>query len=208
MLIRAGVAFFRFALVARCLHGFLIALLISLALPALAADGTGTEVPLIIGNRTIHVFRAALRDISERSHLNEALDRGGEGWTSVVPYGDGVIVQLDGQPMFTVAEGDARKALGETPDVLANRASRELQTALSDFYVEYRLVVRVGAESSSVRPRVLGELHAAIQDVFNKYGVQIMWPHYLGDPDTAKLVPVANWHAVPAKAPPGIDQAL
>ena len=30
-----------------------------------------------------------------------------------------------------------------------------------------------------------------IQDVFNEHGVQIMSPHYLGDPAAAKVVPKA-----------------
>ncbi len=74
-----------------------------------------------------------------------------------------------------------------------------LQTALSDFYVEYRLVVQVGPESAAVRPRVLGDLNAAIQDVFNRHGVQIMSPHYRGDPDVPKIVPESGWRPVPAR---------
>ena len=60
------------------------------------------------------------------------------------------------------------------------------QTALSDFYVEYRLVCQ--AVPSEPRPRavVLSALHANIQDVFNEHGVQIMSPHYLGDPADAE----------------------
>jgi hypothetical protein len=62
------------------------------------------------------------------------------------------------------------------------------------------------------RPRaeVLSALHANIQDVFNENGVQIMSPHYLGDPDDAKVVPPSRWApplaptgAVPASAPGG-----
>jgi small-conductance mechanosensitive channel len=73
-----------------------------------------------------------------------------------------------------------------------------LQTELSDFYVGYRLVAEVGAEAAAVRPKVLSELNAAIQDVFNKYGVQIMSPHYRGDPDQPKVVPESQWHEHPA----------
>ncbi len=29
-------------------------------------------------------------------------------------------------------------------------------------------------------------LHANIQDVFNRYGVQIMSPHYMNDTETAR----------------------
>jgi hypothetical protein len=44
-------------------------------------------------------------------------------------------------------------------------------------------------------------LHANIQDLFNEHGVQIMSPHYLGDPAQAKVVPPAQWYAPPAKPP-------
>jgi len=73
-----------------------------------------------------------------------------------------------------------------------------VQTALSDFYVSYRLVMQVDGRWQSARPRVLGDLHAAIQDEFNRHGVQIMSPHYLGDPATAKWVPEGDWYRAPA----------
>ena len=78
------------------------------------------------------------------------------------------------------------------------------QTALSDFYPEYRLVAQAIPAQPSPRAQVLSALHASIQDVFNRYGVQIMSPHYLGDPATAKMVPPDGWYAEPARrdAPP------
>ena len=45
---------------------------------------------------------------------------------------------------------------------------------------------------------VMSDLHANIQDVFNEHGVQIMSPHYLGDPAEAKVVPPAKWYPPPA----------
>ena len=89
-----------------------------------------------------------------------------------------------------------------TPGVLADPAPRIFQIALSDFYVEYRLVCQ--AVPSEPRPRadVVSAVHASIQDVFNENGVQIMSPHYLGDPQHAKVVPPEHWYAPPAK-PPG-----
>jgi small-conductance mechanosensitive channel len=91
------------------------------------------------------------------------------------------------------------EAASRIPAVRTEPAPLVLQTALSDFYVEYRLVVQVGPESAAVRPRVLGELNAAIQDVFNRHGVQIMSPHYRGDPDTPKIVPESAWRPAPAR---------
>ena len=44
-------------------------------------------------------------------------------------------------------------------------------------------------------------LHANIQDVFNEHGVQIMSPHYLGDPAEAKVVRREDWYREPAQRP-------
>ncbi|MNC84387.1 hypothetical protein D3C76_1536030 [compost metagenome] len=44
-------------------------------------------------------------------------------------------------------------------------------------------------------------LHANVQDVFNEYGVQIMSPHYLGDPEHEKRVPKERWFSAPAQEP-------
>lgn len=73
-----------------------------------------------------------------------------------------------------------------------------VQSALSDFYVEYRLVVQVGAEMRARRPQVLSDLNAAIQDEFNRNDVQIMSPHYRSDPESPKIVPPSQWHRTPA----------
>jgi len=98
-----------------------------------------TEVPLVIGNRTLHVFRTSLGEFSptERARAAErrilqAFAESGEGWTSVKPTDQGVLVQIDGKAMFTIVRGDARQDLGESVDDLANAASRKLQTAWGD----------------------------------------------------------------------------
>ena len=69
--------------------------------------------------------------------------------------------------------------------------------ALQDFYVEYELNAHI--ERPEERIAVLTALHANIQDSFNEHGVQIMSPHYLGDPDSAKVVPPAKWYPSPAR---------
>jgi hypothetical protein len=43
--------------------------------------------------------------------------------------------------------------------------------------------------------------------VFNEHGVQIMSPHYLGDPAQPKIVPPADWHKPPAPPASGIRDA-
>jgi small-conductance mechanosensitive channel len=94
------------------------------------------------------------------------------------------------------------EAAKRTPGVLAEPGPRVFQTALSDFYVDYRLVCQAIPTEPRPRAVVLSALHENIQDVFNENGVQIMSPHYLGDPAAPKVVPKAQWYTPPAK-PPG-----
>jgi small-conductance mechanosensitive channel len=90
-------------------------------------------------------------------------------------------------------------AADRTPELRKEPKPFVFQAALSDFYVEYQLYAYLGEPSH--RPRVLAELHAHIQDVFNEHGVQIMSPHYESDPEGAKLVPPAKWYPAPAAGP-------
>jgi len=91
------------------------------------------------------------------------------------------------------------EAARRTQGVLAIPKPQVFQTALSDFYPEYRLVCQAIPSAPRSRAVVLSNLHANIQDVFNEFGVQIMSPHYLGDPAEAKLVPKSAWFSAPAK---------
>lgn len=93
------------------------------------------------------------------------------------------------------------EAACRTPGVLDTPAPRVYQTALTDWYPEYRLVAQAIPEQPRPRAEVLSALHANIQDVFNEHGVQIMSPHYVLDPHEPKLVPKAKWFTAPAKAP-------
>jgi small-conductance mechanosensitive channel len=92
------------------------------------------------------------------------------------------------------------EAARRTDGVLADPAPHVFQVALSDFYPEYRLVCQAVPSQPRPRVEVINALHANIQDVFNEYGVQIMSPHYLGDPATAKVVAQQDWHLPPARA--------
>jgi len=121
----------------RLLLLFLIGFLSS-AESALSVEA-GQEVPLVIGNRTVHVFRAPLgmfsaeeRAEGARRRIELAFEHSGEGWTSVKPVGQGLQLELDGKPMFLVLPGDASSLAGETPEDLANQASRVLQKAWSE----------------------------------------------------------------------------
>ncbi|WP_338887403.1 mechanosensitive ion channel family protein [Aeromonas rivipollensis] len=73
------------------------------------------------------------------------------------------------------------------------------QLNLQDWYVEYELQVRMKAD---LLPAVVKtELHGHIQDVFNEFGVQIMSPNFIAQPEQAVLVAREHWYQAPAEAP-------
>ena len=90
-------------------------------------------------------------------------------------------------------------AAERTPDVRKEPKPFVVQRALSDFYVEYRLCAYT--DESTRRLLILSELHENVQDAFNEFGVQIMSPHYLGDPPHPVVVPKEKWHLPPSPAP-------
>jgi small-conductance mechanosensitive channel len=83
------------------------------------------------------------------------------------------------------------QAAARTPGVCDRPAPLVRQSKLGDFCVEYTLLVCL------VRPQLRGAtlstLHGNILDAFNESGVQIMSPHYEGDPLHPKLVPRDAW---------------
>ncbi|MCM3871484.1 MAG: hypothetical protein ND895_12445 [Pyrinomonadaceae bacterium] len=70
---------------------------------------------------------------------------------------------------------------------------RVWQKALSDVFVEYELVVSL--DQPEARVPILSELHMHIQDAFNEQGVQIMSPHFEGQPNEKVFVPKSQWFA-------------
>jgi small-conductance mechanosensitive channel len=110
-----------------------------LLLPGAAAAEEEQGVPLVVGHRTIHVFRAPVgmfsaeeREQAARRRIEAALEQPGDGWTSVKPTAQGMEIAIDGKPLFLVVPGDARAAAGESPEDLANAASRVLQKVWSE----------------------------------------------------------------------------
>ena len=93
------------------------------------------------------------------------------------------------------------EAAARTPGVLLDPSPKVFQTALSDFYPEYLLICQAIPSEPRPRAEVINLLHANIQDVFNEYGVQIMSPHYLGDPEQEKIVAKSEWYKQPASPP-------
>jgi small-conductance mechanosensitive channel len=81
-----------------------------------------------------------------------------------------------------------------------------VQTALSDFYVEYRLCAQSNRSAPRRRAEVMDRLHAHIQDVFNENSVQIMSPHYRSDTPQPQVVPPAHWS--PGLAPRAVEDGL
>lgn len=71
-----------------------------------------------------------------------------------------------------------------------------LQTALSDYYIEYQLNVAIQRPSSYVL--ILSDLNRNIVDIFNEFGVQIMSPHFRRQPDDKVWVPEDHWYDAPA----------
>ena len=90
------------------------------------------------------------------------------------------------------------EAAQRTEGVLPSPEPRVFKTALSDFYVEYRLVCQAIPSQPRPRAEVMQMLHSHLLDVFNEHGVQIMSPHYFEDPARAKVVPQDQWWAAPA----------
>jgi small-conductance mechanosensitive channel len=94
-------------------------------------------------------------------------------------------------------------AADRTPGLLKEPKPFVLQTALNDFYVSYEL--NAYTDLPHEMAMIYSDLHRNIQDAFNEFGVQIMSPHYLGDPAQAKVVPKDQWFQPPAKAAEASD---
>ena len=166
-------------------------------------EGTVTEVGMF--NTTI------------RTGLGEVLTLPNSMITSSVTKNYSRIVQGTGYVVDTVVtigydtpwrqvEAMLIEAARRTEGILATPMPQVFQTALSDFYPEYRLVAQAIPSEPRPRAELLSLLHAHIQDVFNEYGVQIMSPHYLGDPQQPKWVPREQWHTAPARPEAGGDR--
>jgi small-conductance mechanosensitive channel len=93
-------------------------------------------------------------------------------------------------------EGMLLLAADRTPNVRKYPKPYVRQRQLGDFYVSYLLVARI--EDEKLRFDTLSILHANIQDAFNEFGVQIMSPHFMVQPDNTVGVPASKWYSPPA----------
>jgi small-conductance mechanosensitive channel len=98
-------------------------------------------------------------------------------------------------------------AASRTNGVRKDPAPRVWQTALSNFYVEYELVIHL--DRPEQRLPILSELHMHIQDAFNEAGVQIMSPAFESQPEEKVIVPKSQWFPKQAvAAEPNGDEQL
>ena len=77
------------------------------------------------------------------------------------------------------------QAAGQTKLIEKEPAPYILQTALSDFYVEYEL--NATTREPSGKQRIYSDLHAHILNAFNEAGIEIMSPHYRANRDGSSL---------------------
>ncbi len=94
------------------------------------------------------------------------------------------------------------EAARRTPGVAQEPPPTVVQTALSDFYVEYRLCAQSMQAVAQRRVEAMSALHANVLDVFNENGVQIMSPHYRSDAPEAQVVPPDHAWAAREPRPP------
>jgi small-conductance mechanosensitive channel len=161
-------------------------------------EGTVTELGMFATRlRTGMGEEITLSNSSVMSATTKNYSRAVEGTGYVV---DTVVTIGYGTPWRQV-EAMLLEAARRTKDIAHDPAPRVRQTALSDYYVEYRLIAYTPLEQPAPRAEVLHHLHGNIQDVFNEHGVQIMSPHYVLDPKSPQVVPKDQWYAAPAKPP-------
>jgi small-conductance mechanosensitive channel len=89
------------------------------------------------------------------------------------------------------------EAAARTDGILKQPPPYVLQKALGDFAVTYE--INGCCNDARTMGFIYTKLHAAILDVFNEYGIQIMTPAYEGDPEIPKIVPKEQWYTAPAR---------
>ena len=78
-------------------------------------------------------------------------------------------------------------AAKRTKGMLTTREPFVLHKNLGDFGIQYE--INVYSDKPQNMPTLYSNLHRNIEDVFNEYGVSIMTPAYVADPQTPKSVP-------------------
>jgi small-conductance mechanosensitive channel len=92
------------------------------------------------------------------------------------------------------------EAAGRTPGFLKDPPPFVLQLGFGEFCITYEL--NAYCADARAMPELYTALDRSIVDVFNEYGVQIMTPAYISDPQKPKVVPKADWYPPPAHGAP------
>jgi small-conductance mechanosensitive channel len=93
-------------------------------------------------------------------------------------------------------EGMLTMAARRTRGIRANPAPFVLELSLNTFDITYEINAHL--EPGQLAYVVIAELNRNILDAFNEFGVQIMTPAYVADPQRDKVVPREHWHQPPA----------
>jgi small-conductance mechanosensitive channel len=95
-------------------------------------------------------------------------------------------------------------AARRTRGIRAIPAPFVLELSLNTFDIMYE--INGYLEPGQLLYRVTAELNRNILDAFNEFGVQIMTPAYVVDPQRDKVVPREHWYQPPA-TPPDVPDA-
>jgi small-conductance mechanosensitive channel len=90
-------------------------------------------------------------------------------------------------------------AASRTPGLKPDPSPFVLVKSLGDFAVVHEL--NAYCDNAQAMEATYAALHRNILDVFNEYGVAIMTPAYVSDPEAPKVVPRDQWFLAPAKSP-------
>ncbi len=93
-------------------------------------------------------------------------------------------------------EGMLLLAARRTRGIRANPSPFVLELSLNTFDITYEINAHLAP--CQLAYVVVAELNRNILDAFNEFGVQIMTPAYVGDPQHDKVVPREHWHQPPA----------
>jgi len=152
--------------------------------------GTVTEVGMLSTKlltrkrEEITIPNAVLVGTKTVNYSRQAADEGA---------GVGIVVTIGYDAPWRLVHAMLLKAAEQTAGVRRDTPPRVWQKSLSDFYVEYELIINL--EDPAQRVPILSELHMHIQDAFNENGVQIMSPHFESQPPEKVFVPKSQWFA-------------
>jgi small-conductance mechanosensitive channel len=96
-------------------------------------------------------------------------------------------------------EAMLKLAASRTPGLMPEPPPFVLVKSLGDFCVVYE--INGYCDKAQAMEATYAEMYRNILDVFNEYGVQIMTPAYVHDPEVPKLVPKDQWFVPPARPP-------